>query len=73
MKIIIQDSMLEGSKVKGSRFIGYIFKIEQSQDIEKKLQYVHQEHPQASHVCYAWILDTVGERYFDDGEPRGSF
>ena len=72
MKIIIQDEKAESPKVKGSRFIGYIFKIEQHCDVEKRIHYVYQQHPQPSHVCYAWILHGKGERYFDDGEPRGS-
>ena len=72
MKTILTEEMLEGPKIKGSRFIGYIFHVQTLQDIEKKIHLVHQQHPQASHVCYAWVLEENQERCFDDGEPRGS-
>jgi len=72
MKIVLQDEVWEGEKIKSSRFIGYILHVENLEAIKKKLEDIHQEHPQSSHVCYAWILEGEGERYSDDGEPRGS-
>ena len=72
MKIVLQDEVWEGPKIKGSRFIGYILHVETLKNIKKKLHDIHLEHPQSSHVCYAWIVEGEGERYFDDGEPRGS-
>lgn len=39
---------------------------------KKKLHDIYLEHPQSSHICYAWIIEGEGERYYDDGEPRGS-
>ena len=72
MKIVLQNEVWEGPKIKGSRFIGYILPVDNLENIKKKLHDIHLEHPQSSHVCYAWILEGEGERFSDDGEPRGS-
>ena len=72
MKIVLQDEVWEGEKIKGSRFIGYILHVDTLESVKNKLEEIRLEHPQSSHVCYAWILEGEGERYSDDGEPRGS-
>ena len=72
MKIVLQNEVWEGQKIKGSRFIGYILHVETLETIKNKLHEIQLEHPQSSHVCYAWILEGEGERFSDDGEPRGS-
>ena len=72
MKIVLQDEVWEGEKIKGSRFIGHILHVDTLESVKNKLEEIRLEHPQSSHVCYAWILEGEGERYSDDGEPRGS-
>ena len=44
MKIVLQDEVWEGSKIKGSRFIGYIFHVENLENIKKKLHDIHFSH-----------------------------
>lgn len=72
MKIVLQDEVWEGEKIKGSRFIGHILHVDTLESVKNKLEEIRLEHPQSSHVCYAWIVKGEGERYSDDGEPRGS-
>ena len=72
MKIIKQDMTFEGTKIKGSRFIAFVFVVYTREDIVEKLAYVRQLYPNASHVCYAWILPDEGVFCHDDGEPTGS-
>lgn len=38
------------------------------------IEEIRQEHKQATHNCYAYIINTLPEtkRYSDDGEPQGS-
>ena len=72
MKIIKQDATFEGTRTKGSRFIAFVFAVQTRTDCAEKLAQVRQQHPNASHICYAWILSNEGSFYSDDGEPTGS-
>lgn len=62
------------SKEKGSKFIGFVFPIENEADLKKSLEKIRDEHPKATHHCYAFRMGMNGENYRanDDGEPSGS-
>ena len=61
-------------KEKGSKFIGFAFPLNHENDIKKNLEKLYEEHPKATHHCYAFRLGLNGENYRanDDGEPSGS-
>ena len=61
-------------KEKGSKFIGFAFPVDDEEDLKKSLQKIREEHPKATHHCYAFRLGMKGENYraYDDGEPSGS-
>ena len=61
-------------RVKGSKFIALIASAETSNDVEKFLKLVRNEHPTATHHCYAYHLNAVNPIEFvsDDGEPGGT-
>ena len=61
-------------KEKGSKFIGFAFPVENEKEVKKALGRVREEHPKATHHCYAFRLGITGENYRanDDGEPSGS-
>ncbi len=61
-------------KEKGSKFIGFAFPVNNEIDIKKNLEKLKEEHPKATHHCYAFRLGLNGENYRanDDGEPNGS-
>ena len=61
-------------KEKGSKFIGFAFPVDVEEDLKKSLQKIREEHPKATHHCYAFRLGMKGENYRanDDGEPSGS-
>lgn len=60
--------------IKRSRFITYLYRIEDSIDAENKLTALRKKHYDATHVCYAYVADENGNelRYSDDGEPSGT-
>jgi uncharacterized YigZ family protein len=69
------SSPAEGEyKDKGSRFMGFLFKIEQIKEVENYLNKLKKQHPKAQHFCYAYRLENDGSvfRSSDDGEPSGS-
>ena len=61
-------------KDRGSKFLGYSFPINSIEEVKAKLNEVKQEHPKATHHCFAYRLgiDGLSFRASDDGEPSGS-
>lgn len=61
-------------KEKGSKFLGFAFPLNEENDIKKYLDQIREEHPKATHHCYAFRYGMKGENYRanDDGEPSGS-
>jgi uncharacterized YigZ family protein len=61
--------------IKKSRFIGVIVPCENEQEVMLNLQNLHLEHPNASHIAYAYRLKTdhgLAYRFHDAGEPTGT-
>ena len=61
-------------KEKGSKFIGFAFPVNNVEELKNALEKIREEHPKATHHCYAFRLGMNGENYRanDDGEPSGS-
>ena len=61
-------------KEKGSKFIGFAFPVNNVKELKNALEKIREEHPKATHHCYAFRLGMNGENYRanDDGEPSGS-
>ncbi|MCW3467381.1 IMPACT family protein [Chitinophaga nivalis] len=61
-------------KDRGSKFLAYAFPVKTPEAVKACLLEVKQEHPKATHHCFAYRLGTEGLQYraSDDGEPSGS-
>jgi uncharacterized YigZ family protein len=59
---------------KGSKFLARAWPVADEAAISAALDSLRAEHPKARHVCYAWRLGLLGQRYRanDDQEPSGS-
>ena len=57
--------------IKNSKFICYLYKIKSIEDINKILSNLKEEYKDATHHCYAYILDNL-KKSSDDGEPGGT-
>ena len=57
--------------IKNSRFICYLYKIKDINHIHTYLNNIKKEHKDATHYCYAYILDDI-KKSSDDGEPGGT-
>lgn len=70
----IEKSAVAEYKDRGSKFIGYAYPLESTDDFKKCLEEVKKEHPKASHHCFAYRigLDNNVYRVNDDGEPSGT-
>lgn len=71
IKSPVENTLL---KEKGSKFIGFAFPVDDEAELKKSLEKIREEHPKATHHCYAYRLGIKGENYRanDDGEPSGS-
>lgn len=60
--------------VEKSRFITYCKHVESEEEARAYLVKLREEHPLATHICYAYICDKVGNfvRFSDGGEPQGT-
>lgn len=61
-------------RVKGSKFIGFLYPTSSLDRIETVRNEVEGEHPSATHHCYAYRMNPSNLQEFrqDDGEPSGS-
>lgn len=57
--------------IKNSKFITYFKHINDKEDVVNYLNYLKEEHPKATHYCYAYIIDE-DKKSSDDGEPSGT-
>ena len=58
---------------KKSVFIGQTFYVSTEKEAEEAIMSVKKEHPDATHVCHAYILrENSLQRFSDDGEPSGT-
>lgn len=61
-------------KDKGSKFIGFVRRVETAQEALNFFDQLKKKHPGANHCCYGYRLGIKGEemRASDDGEPTHS-
>ena len=57
--------------IKNSKFICYQYKVKDLDEIYNILNNIKEEHKDATHHCYAYILDNI-KKSSDDGEPGGT-
>ena len=57
--------------IKNSRFITILYKINRESNIDKILNSIKKEYPDATHYCYAYITSNI-KKSSDDGEPSGT-
>lgn len=70
----IGENVVTEVKIKGSRFLGFAFPFSDKTTFKTLIKNVKEEHPKASHFCFAYRLGTDGTdfRSSDDGEPSGT-
>ena len=58
--------------IKKSKFLGLACPVSSEQDAQDILDKRRKEHYNATHHCFAYILENGTIRYSDDGEPQGT-
>lgn len=57
--------------VKNSRFICYLYKINDKSEVNNIIDKIKEENKDANHYCYAYVIDEY-KKSSDDGEPSGT-
>jgi len=57
--------------VKNSKFITLIYQVRTKEEVNFYLEEVRVKYPNATHYCYAYIID-LDKKESDDGEPSGT-
>lgn len=72
--ITVREPCETECEIKKSRFITKVYPIESEEEAAEITAKVKKEHYKATHVCSAWVLNTVPEKMkaLDDGEPGGT-
>lgn len=68
MKKTIISSVESQITIERSLFISYFFPLRKIEDFKNLFNIVKKDHPKATHIAYAYILDNI-QRFSDDGEP----
>lgn len=69
--LTIKNNVQNEMVINKSRFIGYLIKVNDKESIENELNRIKERYKDATHVCYAYVLDNV-KRFSDDNEPSGT-
>ena len=67
----IKNNVSNEIVIKNSRFITKLYKVDNPNNIPKLLENIKKEYKDATHYCYAYIIDNV-IKSSDDGEPGGT-
>lgn len=67
----ISNNSIKEISIKNSKFITILYKVYSLEDIKNLLTNVKELYPNATHYCYAYILNDH-KKSSDDGEPSGT-
>ncbi len=70
VRTILDDNRYE-LEIKNSKFIALIYKVKTKDEIKMILERVRKEYKDATHYCFAYIIDDM-VKSSDDGEPGGT-
>lgn len=67
----IKESISKEFIIQKSKFITKLYPVFKKEEIDNILESLNKEYKDATHICYAYILDNV-KKASDDGEPSGT-
>lgn len=67
MKLLNKEEVI----IKKSRFIAYFYQIDNREDADKVINNLKEEHKNARHIPYAYMLPNTAKKT-DDKEPTGT-
>ncbi len=68
---VIKNDCTNEIIIKNSRFITFLIKINNLEQIQFNLEKLKKDYPKATHYCYAYIINDI-KKASDDKEPSGT-
>ncbi len=68
----IKNNVVNEIIIKKSKFITKLYKITTIEEANTILNQLKIEYKDATHICYAYIINGVNKKYSDDKEPTGT-
>lgn len=68
----IKEAVSTTEIIKKSKFLTFLHPIKDMNHIRELLDFYKDKYNDATHICYAYILDENTYKYYDDGEPSSS-
>lgn len=69
---ILSTSVNNSFTIKKSKFVCFGYFINSKDEAKDIINAIKKQYPDASHICYAYILDDKTFYYTDGGEPSGT-
>lgn len=69
--MIIENNVINEIIINKSKFITYLYKVNNKEEINNYLDKLKKEYKDATHICYAYIINNE-IKYNDDNEPTGT-
>ena len=71
MAYTVNQNTLKQIEVMKSKFIAYLFPLNQEESFKELLAFLRKEHKKARHIVYAYRVN-MKSKSSDDGEPKGT-
>ena len=68
----VKELVLDELTINKSKFISFLFPVSSLEEIKIKLEEFKENYKDATHICYAYILNENTFKYYDDGEPSST-
>lgn len=72
VKLQVKELIYNELTITKSKFLTYLFPVTSLEEVKTKLNEYNEKYNDATHVCYAYILDENTFKYYDDGEPAST-
>lgn len=71
MAKVISKNVEKSFNIKKSKFLVFAYYVTNKDEIKLLINSLWKQYPDASHICYGYILDDNTYYFSDDGEPSG--
>lgn len=69
---ILESTIKSSFSIKKSKFLCFGYRVNNKDEVKDIINGLKKEYPDASHICYAYILDDNNYYFTDGGEPSGT-
>lgn len=69
---VLSKQITHLTTIKKSKFLCFGYFVQTKDDVKNIINGLKKEYPDASHICYAYILDDKTFYFTDGGEPSGT-